>query len=360
MSASSAPAQPLVRAPRISRAAAAPASATAQSAPSAVHDTLRESGQALDASTRGFMEARFGADFGDVRVHADASAARSARSVQALAYTVGPHIAFAPGRYAPQTGPGRRLLAHELAHVVQQRGAPRSLQRSVDPARVHCRPHQHNAVDDPVAALRSTEDIAREMALGTRDRLLAEAARAPSDRTEVFGFYRRRFGDPPAMHGGFRSRYAREARPSREQAQSEEMHEIADRIPALLHFLDSPIHYRCVGVGVPTPIGSCSPAVCRETSRRIDDAYSCADQSGRTIVLCPAFWDAGLWESALILIHELVHMVYHVHHHGTSASGRMRNPECLAGLIGDLYGVGQQSSQCPPVEGIPHPIPTPF
>jgi hypothetical protein len=71
------------------------------------------------------METRFGADFGDVRVHADASAERSARSVSAHAYTVGPHIAFAPGRYAPHTSAGRRLLAHELAHVVQQRsGAP--------------------------------------------------------------------------------------------------------------------------------------------------------------------------------------------------------------------------------------------
>jgi outer membrane protein OmpA-like peptidoglycan-associated protein len=67
------------------------------------------------------MEARFGHDFSRVRVHTDPTAARSARAVHALAYTVGSDIAFDAGRYAPDTGAGRRLLAHELAHVVQQR-----------------------------------------------------------------------------------------------------------------------------------------------------------------------------------------------------------------------------------------------
>jgi hypothetical protein len=77
----------------------------------------------LDRSTRDFFEPRFGADFGDVRVHTDGQAARSARSVDALAYTVGRDIVFDTGQYAPETTAGKRLLAHELTHVLQQPGS---------------------------------------------------------------------------------------------------------------------------------------------------------------------------------------------------------------------------------------------
>lgn len=81
-------------------------------------------GQPLDGDTRSFMESRFGHDFSQVRVHADAEASRSAESARALAYTVGSEIVFAAGRYAPQTDTGRHLLAHELTHVVQQSAGP--------------------------------------------------------------------------------------------------------------------------------------------------------------------------------------------------------------------------------------------
>lgn len=89
-------------------------------APPIVHEVLRRPGRPLEPETRGFMENRFGHDFGKVRVHADAEAAESARSVGALAYTVGNHVAFDHGHYAPGSGAGKELLAHELAHVVQQ------------------------------------------------------------------------------------------------------------------------------------------------------------------------------------------------------------------------------------------------
>jgi hypothetical protein len=95
-------------------------------APPIVHDVLRSCGQPLDRETRAFMEPRFGHDFGAVRVHTDGKADRSARAVNALAYTVGQDVVFASGRFAPGTGAGNRLLAHELAHVVQQGGQARS------------------------------------------------------------------------------------------------------------------------------------------------------------------------------------------------------------------------------------------
>jgi hypothetical protein len=85
--------------------------------PPIVHEVLRSPGQPLEPATRVFMESRFGHDFSSVRVHSDARAAESARAVNALAYTVGRDMVFCAGQYAPQTTAGRRLLAHELAHV---------------------------------------------------------------------------------------------------------------------------------------------------------------------------------------------------------------------------------------------------
>ena len=93
-------------------------------APPIVHDILRSPGLPLDPATRAFMEPRFGHDFSRVRVHTDQVASRSAEAVAAQAYTVGSDIVFGAGRYAPASRDGQRLLAHELAHVVQQQSGP--------------------------------------------------------------------------------------------------------------------------------------------------------------------------------------------------------------------------------------------
>lgn len=97
--------------------------------PSSVHEVLRMPGEPLDAATRAYFEPRFGRDFSGVRVHADAAAARSAREVNARAYTVGHNIAFDSGRFATASQAGRHLIAHELMHVVQQSQGKPLLQR---------------------------------------------------------------------------------------------------------------------------------------------------------------------------------------------------------------------------------------
>ena len=104
------------------------------SAPSSVHAALNAPGQPLAAGTRAFFEPRFGHDFSVVRVHADSRAAASARAFNALAYTTGQHVVFAEGNFSPQTMKGKRLLAHELAHVVQQtsQASTPHLQRAPD------------------------------------------------------------------------------------------------------------------------------------------------------------------------------------------------------------------------------------
>lgn len=82
------------------------------------------SGRSLDAAVRAPFERRFAFSFADVRIHDDAEAADAARAVDARAYTLGNHIVFGAGAYAPQSAAGRATLAHELTHVVQHRGTP--------------------------------------------------------------------------------------------------------------------------------------------------------------------------------------------------------------------------------------------
>ena len=85
--------------------------------------SLRGGGQPLPASTRAFFEPRFGHDFRQVRVHTEARAAETARALNAHAFTVGRDVVFGAGKYAPETLQGKRLLGHELTHVVQQHGS---------------------------------------------------------------------------------------------------------------------------------------------------------------------------------------------------------------------------------------------
>jgi Domain of unknown function (DUF4157) len=90
----------------------------------ASHDLLRSPGHPLEPGARTFMESGFGFDFGKVRIHHDADAGRAASGLSARAFTLGRHIAFGQGQYAPDTPGGRKLLAHELAHVVQHAQNP--------------------------------------------------------------------------------------------------------------------------------------------------------------------------------------------------------------------------------------------
>jgi hypothetical protein len=94
---------------------------SAREAPPIVHEVLSSAGQPLDPGTRAFFEPRFGNDFSDVRVHTDTKAGESARVANALAYAMGQHIVFGAGQYLPEAPGGRRLIAHELTHTLQQR-----------------------------------------------------------------------------------------------------------------------------------------------------------------------------------------------------------------------------------------------
>lgn len=103
------------------------------SVPPVVHDVLRASGAGMDPASRAFFEPRFTRDFSNVRVHADEHAAQAAQAVDALAFTVGNHMVFGRGQYRPDSHNGRRLIAHELTHTVQQDGETRTPQRIGEP-----------------------------------------------------------------------------------------------------------------------------------------------------------------------------------------------------------------------------------
>ncbi|HYJ84864.1 MAG TPA: DUF4157 domain-containing protein [Pyrinomonadaceae bacterium] len=90
--------------------------------PTSVDRTLASPGKPMEPALQQDMESRFGHDFSRVRVHSDRASEQSARDVNAHAYTVGHHIVFGAGAFTPGTNDGRRLIAHELTHVVQQQG----------------------------------------------------------------------------------------------------------------------------------------------------------------------------------------------------------------------------------------------
>ncbi len=125
-------------------------------APPAVNRVLNSPGQGLDSSTRSFMEGRFGRDFSAVRVHTGHEADVSAQSVNAHAYTVGQDIVFSHGKYDPKSAGGRQLLAHELAHTVQQNG----LQRSTDGIPVN-ESHEYHQLE------READSVANAVMSGT-------------------------------------------------------------------------------------------------------------------------------------------------------------------------------------------------
>ncbi|HEY6445757.1 MAG TPA: DUF4157 domain-containing protein [Acidobacteriaceae bacterium] len=149
-------AQRKAAAPQISSMGASTAGSR-KTAPPIVQEALNSPGQPLNAATRAFFEPRFAYDLSRIRVHADDTAARSARAVNARAYTVGDQIVFGTEQYSPETADGKRLLAHELTHTIQQAsgseesGAGRpGIIRSASGTRVMCDPPHQDSVHPAV------------------------------------------------------------------------------------------------------------------------------------------------------------------------------------------------------------------
>ena len=107
------------------------ATATKSVGHSLVDSTLRSTSQPLDKTTRSFFEPRFGYDLSSIRIHTGSDATTSANALGARAYTLGSSIVFGSGEFAPATAQGKHLLAHELAHTIQQNNSPDTLHRKI-------------------------------------------------------------------------------------------------------------------------------------------------------------------------------------------------------------------------------------
>jgi hypothetical protein len=171
--------------------------------PRIVHDVLQSHGQPLDAATRAYFEPRFGFSLENVSIHTDAEAARSAAAIQSRAYTVGGHIGFGDGEYAPGTDAGRLLLAHELAHVAQQSHAGASPPRPHAALDDEADRAARTAVSGPSRVPRlNAASISLERKASPEQASVAEAAHADAQRLiyswlqkDTFWDYARR-GDP--------------------------------------------------------------------------------------------------------------------------------------------------------------------
>ena len=157
-----------------------------------VDEALDSPGQPLDATTRAEMEPRLGHDFANVRVHADSRASDSARAVNATAYTVGRELVFRVGHYRPETEVGKRLLAHELTHVVQQGAAnPRLKRNTLDSEPVVSQPSDRaeQEADRGAEAVASGESFAPSMK-ATPDAVEATIQRADEEWNKAYGTHK--------------------------------------------------------------------------------------------------------------------------------------------------------------------------
>jgi hypothetical protein len=132
--------------------------------------SLGSSGQPLPETSRKFFEPRFGHDFSNVRIHNDGVAAKSAQSINALAYTTGNNIVFNNGQFSPDSDNGKRLMAHELTHVVQQGGEIQSkkIQRASQGKSARCTdpliiPDTNASIDGPIDLITAAETRAIEV-----------------------------------------------------------------------------------------------------------------------------------------------------------------------------------------------------
>lgn len=293
--------------------------------------SARGGGRPLAQSARAFFERRFGTDFGDVRVHTGARAAEASRSVNADAFTLGRDVFFGRGEYRPDARAGRRLLAHELAHVVQQRsdargsgGSSHRIQRRVEAGRVSCErypkdPSQYpifRAINttDPVGVLRSADARAIEMLTTTIDELSYV-------RTRV------RAGEDPSW-------------PLISDAVARAMHRRLRLDPS------DPDVWTGTGPGTVELVIRWYSNV-RTLLRSGGIRYTCLDPGcspgdwafvfvpSRRIRLCRRFWRDTRDNRALTLVHEAAHLYYGL----ADTGGGPGSAHCLEQFLADANGV---------------------
>ncbi len=328
--------------------------------PSSFASSLQASktgGNTLPSRTRNSMENAFGVDFSGVRIHTGNEAAGMSRRINARAFTYGQDIYFNEGEYSTNTAQGRKLLAHELTHVVQQGGTQqRDIQRAVS-SHSHCAANTNNSPANPLEVIAQANDRAVLMALGASHLLFVDSLFMQDvhfGSSGILNMYRRRFGDPTQVtsHRGvtsFKNRFNGTSHNTLIKAQASEMQFLSARAKRVSEFLNGPIRFTCAGTGSFT-VGNCATGHCGTSA----GMASCPDSSGRQIAVCQNFWAGfpSIDQKAIGMIHEAMHMLFHLHtDFDTTPAGsfaqRRIEPECYASLIADVYGVVPQDPSCP-------------
>ncbi len=250
-----------------------------------VQEVLHTPGQPLEAGVRAFMEPRFGYDFSQVRVHTDERAAQSAEAMQALAFTVGNHIALDTRRLLPNSIGSRPLIAHELAHVVQQSPG-------------HTSPQPASGRTVPVAA-KAPLSLQRQGRSGQRpspqptrpnapqQRLVDAARRAAAIRCQI-AMFRVRGIDPVADWG----RRAHSLAQVMFAWDDPNMDQVGDVISAMVTYLTSDLQV----IIAPANDPECGSRAAYVRGLR------------PPVVLCPAFFTETPEQQTRTLIHEAAHL----------------------------------------------------
>ena len=293
--------------PRIQRFATQSSGETA-AAPKSVDDVLSSPGRPLNPGLRRDMEQRFGYDFSQVRVHSGAAAGNSAGEVNAHAYTVGRDIVFGPGRFAPTTQEGRRLIAHELTHFVQQSepgvGAKSTkVQRKVvdDDEHLPCR-------NTPRRSAQFVADLEDQAATLAENAAIALRARPPIQSTQEFLWkrFRRNFNEPRDRCGF--------------------IPEIADRLDAIARGIrNTEVQYGCVSAGEP--------------SSQCNGHFAYTDPGmfgGNRIDLCARFWAAKTNDKVVTILHEWAHYKFEPRGVMDEPQGGFDAAECYSSFAAEL------------------------
>jgi hypothetical protein len=299
-------------------------------------DAARGGGNPLPAPVRDFFAPRLGADLSPVRVHGDGHAASLAASVNARAFTVGREVFFGAGEYRPGTASGDRLLAHELAHTVQQGASRATMRRRVRPERVTCRNARpgsailnRTGTNDPVGELQTADTRGMELLDATiatlthgRTAVLRGAVPAwPTIGDVTAVALRDRLGlDPedPAVWTGTGART---------------VNTVIRRFQgARRHLVEGWLRYQCIGSPSVSSHAGCNGPDCD------GNTWASTCPPSNRVVLCEPFWNSTNDERALTLLHEAMHIFFDA----VGDTGRFGNAGCYEQLVADLHGLGDQ------------------
>ena len=302
------------------------------------------SGRTLDAATRTSFEPHFGRDLSSVRLHDDSASQSLSREINARAFTHGNDIYFAAGQLDQGSTEGRRLLAHEITHTLQQ-GRNTKLRRTVG-NNATCPANAHNAPAKPLDALKKLDARASQLALGTSNSLFLESVTFNDpilQHPPTFNAYKERFGSAPKQGSRWRSRLRGKTFKTENEAIADELDSVSDNFSRIGRWFEGSIRYRCPGTST-YKIPGCADAKCGTNL-----AQSCP--GSRTMGVCPGFWNMSSDDSrAAVLIHEAVHARLRFRGHSTAnLNRRIRNPECYEAVVSDVHGLKLTSFTCPKV-----------